>query len=88
VAARYGREAVAETLLKVMRQMRMGCSAGLSIAGADRMRRIERLLSPVEAAGQTPVFLALYVCALGAGALFVVGAHHGTETLLGFLLAG
>ncbi|WP_237063626.1 MULTISPECIES: M56 family metallopeptidase [Microbulbifer] len=85
VAGRFGREAVAATLLKVFRLQRGEVMPGLSVAGADAVMRIERLLCPIESIGNGRVFSGILLAAICALALLSAGAHHELETLLGLL---
>lgn len=93
VAAIYGRECVAQTLARVLRASphrisSCAWSSALSVAGADPLRRIERLLSTDEAAMPSSVFEFLYVAALVVVAAALPAAHHMLETFLGLLTHG
>jgi Zn-dependent protease with chaperone function len=89
VAARFGADSVAQALLQVIRGTQRRWTPAFSVSGADSLRRIERLLSPGEAPATRPiVFECSYFLLLLAVALAATTAHHGIETLLGFLTGG
>lgn len=86
VAGRFGREAVAGTLIKVLRLGRGPRVGRLAAAGADPTQRIRRLLTA------TPImhrvlwrFELAYVTGLAAIGLTPLLAHHWLETLIGLL---
>ncbi|SDJ51183.1 M56 family metallopeptidase [Microbulbifer yueqingensis] len=85
VAGRFGREQVAATLLKVFRLQRDHSIPGLSVAGADPLARIERLLSQEHSRGTGILFAGTCLASIAIFALVLAGAHHQLETLLGFL---
>lgn len=85
VAARFGSETVARTLVRVIQASRLERTSALSISGADPLRRVERLLQP---APKMPGSLGFEVGFAGALVLFaggIVTSHHAVETALGFL---
>lgn len=84
-ALRFGAEAVAATLLKVVRLQRGQPACGLGVAGADTANRIERLLAAD--GDQGAPFPAIYVCwvSILAFAAGLSSSHHLLETALGFL---
>lgn len=93
VAALYGRESVAQTLVKIVRASSRRDSScdwarAFSAAGADPLRRIERLLSADDAPLTLPIFESLFITVLLALAIAVPAAHHALETFLGFLTGG
>lgn len=89
VAARFGRDAVARTLLRAVREAQTAPLADFGIAGADPVRRIERLLAVHESRdGGMRVFRMAYVAILVAFFTVPGLAHHSVETLLGFLTGG
>jgi hypothetical protein len=84
VAARFSREDVAQTLIRVARMPAISAGSALRASGGNAVQRIERLLDPpVERRGRA-AFAAAYAGALLAGWLVVVWAHHTIETLLGW----
>ncbi|WP_237058322.1 M56 family metallopeptidase [Microbulbifer sediminum] len=85
VAGHFGREEVAATLLKVFRLQRGEVMPGLSVAGADAVKRIERLLCPADNRRNGRVFVSVSLAAIFALSLSSAGAHHELETLLGLL---
>lgn len=85
VADRFGREDVAATLLKVFRLQKDHSIPGLGAAGADPLRRVERLLSPPESTGSGGLFVATWIVCIGVVGVSLAIEHHFLETLLGFL---
>lgn len=85
VAARFGTDDVASTLLKVLRITLPDPATTFSAAGANPLRRVERLLSMNELSGRQWQFEFGYVVVLLGAAITVTAAHHALETLLGFL---
>jgi Zn-dependent protease with chaperone function len=86
VAERFGVENVVATLVHVARINLHATPAGLSIAGADPVRRGRRLLSLRErAASQKPAFEVGYASALLVIFLGAVAGHHALETVLGLI---
>ncbi len=84
VAARFGRTAVAATLLSLAKSTappRGATSAG----GGDIRTRIERLLQP-EPAPSGWWFEGAYWLALAAVGWLVIAGHHRIETLIGFVV--
>lgn len=93
VAAIYGGESVAQTLMTILRassHRHASCAwaPAFSAVGADPLRRIERLLSTDETPNAFPLFEALCVTALLAVATAVPAGHDALETLLGLLTRG
>lgn len=85
VAGRYGRDATADVLLKLLRLQQDEPRVGLAAAGGDPLQRIRRLLireTVVARAWRLELFL---VFGLAGLALATATAHHGLETLLGHL---
>ncbi|MDT8409241.1 MAG: M56 family metallopeptidase [Wenzhouxiangellaceae bacterium] len=89
VAARYGDENVAATLLKAVRICRIENSATMSVVGADPLRRVRRLLSGAdEKPGALWHFELPFVGFILSIAMLVGAAHHPLETLLGRVTSG
>ncbi len=88
VAARYGADAVAGALLQVVRAPRCKFATVLSVAGANPLRRIERLLAPREVPGRHVGFELSYAVVLLAFAVTMIATHHALETLFGVLTGG
>ena len=84
VAQRFGREAVAATLVKVARCQQARRLPGLAASGADTLRRIERLLHPAEE-GRTMPVVGLCLAGVFAVSMLLMGSHHFLETLLGLV---
>jgi Zn-dependent protease with chaperone function len=85
VAARYGREQVAQTLIEVARMPSVGAGWALRATGGSTVQRIERLLdAPAETPGRAGL-ATIYAGALLGGWLVLVAAHHAIETLLGWI---
>ena len=86
VAGRFGAENVVATLVHVVRIHLRATPPVLSIAGADPVRRGQRLLSLRDgAAAKTPAFEVRYASALLVIFLIVVFGHHALETVLGLI---
>ena len=88
VAARYGADAVAGALLQVVRAPTRKFASALSVAGANPLRRIERLLAPREVSGRHFGFELSYAVVLLVLAVTVPTTHHALETLIGVLTGG
>jgi hypothetical protein len=88
VAARYGADAVAGALLQIVRAPSRKFAPALSVAGADPLRRIERLLAPREMPGRQLGFELSYGVALVSIVVTVITTHHALETLIGVLTGG
>lgn len=88
VAARYGADAVAGALLQVVRAPTRKFTTILSVAGANPLRRIERLLAQREVPGRHFGFELCYAVVLLVFAATVVATHHALETLIGVLTSG
>lgn len=88
VATRYGADAVAGALLQVVRAPTRKFVTVLSAAGANPLRRIERLLAPREVPGRHFGFELSYAIVLLVFAVTVVTTHHALETLIGVLTGG
>lgn len=88
VAARYGADAVAGALLQIVRAPTRKFASALSVAGANPLRRIERLLAPREMPGRQLGFEFSYAVVLVAIAVTVITTHHALETLIGVLTGG
>jgi Zn-dependent protease with chaperone function len=85
VAARYGREQVAQTLIRVARMPPLGAGSALRATGGNTVRRIERLLdAPAEIPGRAALAPA-YAGALLGGWIVLAASHHTIETLLGWI---
>lgn len=86
VAARYGREDVAGTLLNVLRISHTAPMVILQVAGADPLQRVQRLLSSGNGLPRRSWrFELAYLVLLVAVAVSVIGAHHPLESLLGLV---
>ena len=88
VAARYGADAVAGALLQIVRAPTRKSALALSVAGADPLRRIERLLASCEKPGRHLGFELGYAIVLLVLAVTVLTTHHALETLIGVLTGG
>lgn len=88
VAARYGADAVAGALLQIVRAPSCKFSTVLSVAGANPLRRIERLLAPREVPGRHVGFELGYAVVLLVFGVTVVTTHHALETLIGMVTGG
>jgi len=86
VATRFGAEHVARTIVEVARATAGRDVPALSAAGADTLRRVERLLSIRAPVSPPPVYEVVYGTALAALACVIAGSHHAIETLLGVLM--
>jgi Zn-dependent protease with chaperone function len=85
VAARFGREDVAQALIEVARMPALSAGSALRATGGNTVRRIERLLdAPTEMRGPA-VFAAGYAGAMLGSWVMLVWAHHTIETLLGWI---
>jgi hypothetical protein len=85
VAARFGREDVAQALIQVARMPALNAGSALRATGGNTVQRIERLLdAPAEMRGPA-VFAAGYVGAMLGSWVVLVWAHHAIETLLGWI---
>jgi Zn-dependent protease with chaperone function len=85
VAARFGREDVAQALIQVARMPALDARSALRATGGNTVQRIERLLdAPAEMRGPA-VFAAGYAGAMLGSWLVLVWAHHAIETLLGWI---
>ncbi len=85
VAARFGREDVAQTLIQVARLPALGAGPALRASGGNTVRRIERLLDGPTEMHRPAVFAAGYAGAMLGGWLVLVWAHHAIESLLGWI---
>lgn len=86
VAARYGNDAVAATISKMLRFTSNHYAAAFSATGADAVRRVRRLVVGENSVNVLPVFEVALVAALVMLAIVTGGAHHALETLLGHFL--
>ncbi|MAC35504.1 MAG: hypothetical protein CME38_18165 [Haliea sp.] len=87
-ASRFGREAVAETLIRIARASQSPVVAGFPVAGGQVVKRVRRQLFPPEERPRRPV-LATLQGGLLAGVFCVAGSHHhALETLASIWLAG
>lgn len=86
VARRFGAEAVAATLIRVLRVSRPAPPGSLSATGGQALARIRRLLQPPVTATALRWPGHVIATALFLGLIYtVISAHHSIETLLGFL---
>jgi Zn-dependent protease with chaperone function len=88
VAQRYGADAVAGALLQIVRAPTRKFASALSVAGADPLRRIARLLAPREVVRRHLRFELSYAVVLLVFAVTVVATHHALETVVGVLTGG
>jgi Zn-dependent protease with chaperone function len=85
VAARFGREDVAQVLIRVARMPAVSAGSALRATGGNTVQRVERLLdAPTEMRGR-PIFAAAYAGAMLGSWIVLVWAHHAIETLLGWI---
>ncbi|HUG98730.1 MAG TPA: M56 family metallopeptidase [Gammaproteobacteria bacterium] len=85
VAARFGREDVAQALVRVARMPAVSAGSALRATGGNAVQRIERLLdAPTEMRGRA-AFAAGYAGAMLGSWVVLVWAHHTIETLLGWI---
>lgn len=85
VVNRFGTTAVASALLAVSKAA-MQPAGALSVAGADPLQRVQRLLASPAERKQSGVFAWGYGAAVLAAGVATVVAHHDLETLLGILV--
>jgi len=85
VAKRFGAEEVAATIVKVARVVSGRDTPVLSAAGADTVRRIERLLAERRPTAGNDRYEIAYGAALLLVVVVVAASHHWLETLLGTL---
>lgn len=83
-AARYGRAAVAETLLRVVRLHRGQPVPGLAASGADVIRRVDRLVTTPAPLTPGPI-VSGSIGLTAALAVYLASTHHFLETMLGYL---
>jgi Zn-dependent protease with chaperone function len=85
VAARFGREDVAQALIRVARMPVARTASALRATGGNAVQRIERLLDAPAERRARATFAATYAGALLGSWIVLVMAHHGIETLLGWV---